>query len=111
MRTKQVILADLAAARADYEKGVQTLPAPKVQALAAQVKDLKQELNDWIIEGAKPCADCGNLPIGLIQSANTGKMVFEYYEVGCANCRDHRAQAQTREEAVDAWNQGKFIKK
>jgi hypothetical protein len=60
-------------------------------------------------EGAKKCKDCGNAPHGMEQQGALGGRVITYYEVGCLVCRDHRAQGQTREEAVKNWNAGEFL--
>lgn len=102
-RTDVEILADLAAAKAKHHNK----PA---EATSAKVKELTQELTDWITAGATPCPICGNPPHGIRQPT--------YYEVGCLVDRNPerpdqplRAIGLSRKNAVDNWNEGEYYVK
>jgi hypothetical protein len=63
-----------------------------------------------LIAGAQPCADCGNLPHGIVQPRGVpGFGVIDTYEIGCLTDRDHRAVDLTREGAVKKWNARDFL--
>lgn len=104
MRSEQVIKSDIAATKAKYD-------ISRSDEDAKEIKALQQELIEAITEGALPCEDCGNPPIGLTQQGAISNMVFTYYEIGCSVCKDKRAQAQTREDAVSNWNNNNYISK
>lgn len=104
MRTEDEIKADLVTAIETYNESL-------TKEDADVVVQLRQELIEAYTEGATPCEDCGNMPIGIKQPVAAGSVVLSYYEIGCVVCRDHKAKAQTREEAVDNWNNGIFVTK
>lgn len=82
----------------EYREIANTAPADVVRAASQAVKDARAELVAAITKGANPCPDCGSPPHGILHPKSV--------EVGCLNCRDHRAQGPTRASAVAAWNEG-----
>jgi hypothetical protein len=84
---------------------------PNSQPAAATKPRLEHsEASKQITEGASDCKDCGNPPLGIVQPRHiAGIGATEIYEVGCIVCRDHRALAPTREEAVRKWNAREFL--
>ena len=104
MRSEQEINADMAAAKAKYN-------VSRSEEDAKEIKALQQELIKTITDGAFPCEDCGNAPIGIAQQGAISNMIFTYYEIGCSVCKGKRAQAQNREDAVSNWNKNIYITK
>jgi hypothetical protein len=95
---------ELTAAREQYHAIVNTAPAPDVEVVSFKIHKLMNEIAAARAEGAEPCPTCENPPIGIKHDDK----VAMAYEVGCAHCRDHRAVARTREEAVEKWNAGEY---
>jgi hypothetical protein len=107
MRTDKHIAEELQAAQQAYHSAATN--GKDGSQYAAEMKTLRAELASYITDGAEACPDCGNLPHGIRQQAGVNRLVITYYEVGCLTCKDHRAQGQTREEAVENWNEGKYL--
>lgn len=97
MRSEQAIKSDLQAAKAKYD-------ISRSDADAKEIKALQQEMIEAITEGALPC-ECGNMPIGIAQQGAVSGMIFTYYEIGCSVCKDKKAKHQSRETAVNIWNE------
>lgn len=103
--------AGIAAKRAEYQAKSDTAPAPELRAITEEVKRLSNLLNAAITEGAEPCEDCAQPPLGLVQQIDVKGEALDYYEVGCAAaCSDKRAQGFTREQAVQKWNDEQYLK-
>lgn len=69
----------------------------------------KTALSDGICDGANPCPDCGSKPHGISHKTAVRKHIMPIYEVGCLQCRDHRAQGFTPALAVESWNTGDWL--
>mgnify|MGYP001190334713 CR=1 FL=1 len=104
MRSEQEIKSDMVAAKAKYN-------VSRSEEDAKEIKALQQELIKIITDGALPCEDCGNVPVGIAQQGAINNMIFTYYEIGCSVCNGKRAQAQSREDAVNNWNNNIYIAK
>jgi hypothetical protein len=105
---------DLAVAQEKYFAIVDTAPRAELDKAAAEVVRLKKRLAAQIVEGAKPCPGCGEIPHGMEQPK--GKDGVEY-EIGCISCgafehtdgtmRLHRVRGGLLpRHAVEAWNEG-----
>jgi hypothetical protein len=81
-----------------YRAGAEGVTEAMLTAAHKDVLLFKSELGTVIATGAKPCPSCGGAAFGMRQP--TG------FEVGCLNCRDHRARGLTRRGAVRGWNAG-----
>lgn len=110
-RSEETIRAELGDAQAEYNEAVRTKPQHEVLPLSRRITELRKELSGVLSEGANPCPDCGNPPIGLRHVhvvAATNRRVFTF-EVGCVSCKDHRAQGSSIAESVAEWNAGKYL--
>lgn len=76
------------------------------RAAADQVKKARGELAAALAPGALPCPKCGALPVGVLQEIDVKKQKMFAVEIGCVNCRHHRALGFSPELAADAWNTG-----
>jgi len=99
-RTDETIIAELQDAVKAHHEGTN---------MDAHIKALRGELQAVLTEGAQPCPNCGNMPHGIRQSAVANKLPIFIYEVGCLVCANRRAQALTREGAVENWNNEIYI--
>jgi hypothetical protein len=81
-----------------YRAGVAGITQAHVDQATETVKALKARLGSLIATGASACPSCESPVFGMRQP--TG------FEIGCPNCRDHRARGNTRRVAVANWNRG-----
>jgi hypothetical protein len=100
-RSETVILEELQEAVTAHHEGA--------QGMSDIIKALRSELSTALTHGANPCSECGNMPHGIKQNAAVKNMPISIYEIGCLVCRDRRAQAVTREGAVENWNNEIYI--
>lgn len=97
--------------RAEYHEKVSSgdITIREQEALSARIKQLMADMAAVVSKGAAPCSclvqrgdkaeKCGLAPIGMKRRAGL-------WEIGCPDCRDIRAQADSNEEAVGNWNDG-----
>ncbi len=103
--------AAIAAKRAEYQAKVDTATMRQLRAITEEVKSLSDSLNAAIVEGAEPCESCELLPMGLVQQVDVKGEPQDYFEIGCSGpCQHKRAQGFTREQAVQKWNDEKYLK-
>lgn len=94
---------DYTFAVAALKREADTLNRHELAARATSVKVVGMALSAALAEGASPCPVCGAAPIGMFQpSQELGEIV----EVGCINCRHHRARGGDSAGAVTRWNKG-----
>jgi len=99
-------IADL---RAEKHANHEVMTNSLERAVTDQLKSLSKELVDTITSGSEPCS-CGATPHGMIQYAALKNRPIPYYEIGCLNCKDKRAQGFSLSETVLNWNNKSFIK-
>lgn len=103
MRKEQEITQELGKLLDGYRKNANKMSRDALGKHNQKVRALREELVLALTEGANACPDCEEAPHGLRQPMGV-------YEVGCASgCRDHRAFGRTVAEAVENFNDGKFI--
>ncbi len=110
-RNEEVVRAELGEAQTAYNDAVRVKPQHEVLPLSRRVNELRRELCAVLSDGANPCPDCGNRPIGLRHVhvvGATNRKTFTF-EDGCVACKDHRAQGSSVPEAVAEWNQAKYL--
>jgi hypothetical protein len=103
------IAEKLAALRADKHARQDDLTVKEERALTEKIKGLMAEQVALITAGASPCK-CGVAPHGMLQQVQVKGEPMVYFEIGCLGCADTRSQGFSREQAVAAWNAGKFLK-
>ena len=133
------ILEDHHAAMIAYAELAQNGDSTQAQlnAAAAAVRDLGQQLSGAISAGATPCGNCQAAPIGMLKTPayfNQGVEVPAMFEVGCVFCapflvanelrggrllidgeskrvvrRSYSARATDPVEAVRKWNAGEWV--
>lgn len=104
--TTDQIKALIDAARAAYQ--AKAHQAESVwRPLSNKVKELQKMLSDTIADGANPCRDCGELPLGMERTVQVGRSsTVNVFEVGCSgNCQAHISVDGSREKAVAGWNE------
>lgn len=110
MNNMQELRDAIKAKREEYHAKHDILPARELRAITEEVKRLSNELNAQIIEGAEPCEDCNELPMGLVQQIDVKGEAQDYFEIGCVKCPNHRAQGFTQKQAVQKWNDERYLK-
>jgi hypothetical protein len=111
MSTLTELRAQLKAKREEHQAKYDTAPRAELWQLHREVKRLGDAINALITAGAKPCEDCGAVPLGMVQEISIKNEVHEYFEIGCSACQNHRAQGFTIEQAVQKWNDEKYLPK
>jgi hypothetical protein len=94
----------LKAAKAEYHEKADTLTPPQIAEESAKFKAMHAEINTLLTEGAKDCPDCGGKPFALFHDGAPNP-----FEIGCLACRDHRVRASLPEDAVEDWNNDKYL--
>lgn len=100
MRSEYEINQELKELLADYNANCQNMTSAEIGAHNAEVKALRAELQAVLTNGAKPCPDCLEMPLGINQP--------RFYEVGCS-CPEKQSKGQFIEEAVENWNNGVYF--
>jgi plasmid stabilization system protein ParE len=90
-------------AQAAYHDIVDTGNRFEVAAASDAVKAARAALATELVEGAESCPQCDTIPHGMLQ-ARPGDVVL--IEIGCLNCKHHRANGGSPEIAIDKWNAG-----
>lgn len=111
LKKAQKIGEKLAAARKHYQAVAHKESSAKVAAAADAVRELQDQLQAAIADGAKACPTCKTKPIGLlktpeVQNADGTLKSGSVYEVGCPACDVRRARGSSPEQAVEEWNAG-----
>jgi uncharacterized coiled-coil protein SlyX len=114
MKKHEDIVKDLEVVLAEYRKSAETAPAPELRKLSDRIKQLREQMSDSISEGAKDCPGCGKRPHGMQRTVATLRTP-EVWEIGCLGCPPKGgvrfcARGTTRDQAIYAWNTGKFVK-
>jgi hypothetical protein len=86
-----------------------TATQPELRAITLKIKALGAELDAAICSGAEPCETCGGSPSSLVQQVALKGELVDYYEVGCIVCPDHRAQGFAPGQAVEKWNEMRYL--
>jgi hypothetical protein len=89
--------------KAEYVAAMETHgPGALARNASGRMKSLQGKLSDTVAEGGKPCPGCDLPPMGMVQPRG--------YELGCSgSCKDRRAVAGSREEAVEKWNGESYL--
>lgn len=85
----------------------QSDPSNTVDAQTKRTDEITGKLADLsnvIAQGANPCPHCGVVPHGMRATPKSPDYFF--FQVGCLNCRDCRAEGRTPAKAVEKWNAG-----
>jgi hypothetical protein len=90
-------------ARTEYQEGRESMTVGDAGKAAAKIKEMVKEVSDTLTEGANPCPDCGNPPIGIFHDGTP-----KPFEVGCLVDRNHRVRESLPEDAVDRWNKADY---
>jgi len=100
----------IAAKRAEAQEKHDKATSAELRAITEDVKDLSKQLSAAITEGAEPCEGCGELPLGMVQQIAVKNEALDYFEIGCSKvCRHKRAQGFSRAQAVQKWNDAKYL--
>jgi hypothetical protein len=100
--------AAITEARAAYHAIVDTGNRHEVGAASALVSELQAARESFLARGAKPCAACGNPPLGMLKRPE----VWEHgqlksgvvYAVACRACQVYETGGSP-ERAVARWNE------
>lgn len=87
-------------ARSAYQEAAEQdqSSAKNLRELSDKVTNLQSAKNAALAEGAKKCAVCGTMPIGM-------KKTRGLYVCGCLVCVNRSGEGEEAEEAVEAWNE------
>lgn len=138
-RTEKEILADYTAAQNEFaalmsDRGNATLGA--IDTAKEKLSTLYKELSAYVSNGAEPCKNCGQPPMGMLKTPahqHNGIDLPDTWEVGCVFCapflverpdgkairvegntvnvkrRSYSARAFSPESTVKRWNAGEFV--
>lgn len=87
------------------DKAHDSTPA-QIAKMTAAINEARAKEQAALVDGAKPCKGCGQLPHVIKQPRSAGSIIFHYYEVGCLTNHDkpRRTMNQEREAAIAEWN-------
>lgn len=105
MANTNQLVEQLKQAQQNYDDAYGT-PAEREHGM--KVKSVKKDISAAIADGAEPCPDCKNAPMGIEKRAATDNSPAQF-EVGCVNCADHRARGWSPEDAVKRWNSMEWV--
>jgi hypothetical protein len=109
------LLATQRALRLEAHEKHDKATGAELRDITVRVKGIGDRISALITAGAEPCEGfpgkpCGALPLGLVQEVAVNNEPHPYFEVGCLHCRGKRAQGFTPEEAVEKWNDERYLK-
>lgn len=129
MKAIAELQAQLKAARAEHHALHEGDPRrSELEASHAKCKDLANKFAAALVGDAKPCPNCGGAPTGLVLQQRLDDVAdllrehaasapaeiadiisgntIDVVELGCVNCRHHRARGLSAEAARANWNRG-----
>lgn len=92
-------LRELQALKQEYHEKAPGLTSAEIAEETKKFKALHGQINAMLVDGAKPCPDCGSEPIAMFHDGTP-----KPFEIGCPKCPAHRVRGTLPEDAVEDWN-------